>query len=55
MTDAVVNRLLARGPFKADEKFPSAPLREILRHDTSIRRFAGRNHRASGRLRRRRF
>jgi len=42
MTDAVVNRLLTIAPFSQmnAERFPKrTPLREILRHDTSIRRF----------------
>src|SRR3954463_15696671 len=42
MTEADVDRLLAIGPFSAmlPENFPKrTPLREILRHDTSIRRY----------------
>src|SRR6266700_7987486 len=42
MTDAVVDRLLAIAPFSQmdAERFPKrTPLREILRHDTSIRRY----------------
>lgn len=42
MTDAAVDRLLAVAPFREmdPEKFPKrTPLREILKHDTSIRRF----------------
>jgi len=42
MTDADVDRLLAIDPFNgmAPENFPKrTPLREILRHDTSIRRY----------------
>ncbi len=42
MTDAVVDRLLTIAPFSQmdAEKFPKrTPLREILRHDTSIRRY----------------
>src|SRR5947207_14121636 len=42
MTDAAVDRLLAIAPFRdmKAEKFPKrTPLREIVRHDTSIRRY----------------
>src|SRR5258708_17410813 len=42
MTEAELNRLLAIAPFSQmdAEKFPKrTPLREILRHDTSIRRY----------------
>src|SRR5437667_11487059 len=42
MSEADVGRLLAISPFKEmnPEKFPRrTPLREILRHDTSIRRY----------------
>src|SRR5204862_2574054 len=42
MTDADVDRLLAIPPFSkmSPENFPRrTPLREILRHDTSIRRY----------------
>lgn len=42
MTDAMVDRLLAIAPFSQmnAEKFPKrTPLREILRHDTSIQRY----------------
>jgi Fe-S-cluster-containing dehydrogenase component/CRP-like cAMP-binding protein len=42
LTDAVVNRLLGLAPFSRMDanKFPQrTPLREILRHDTSLRRF----------------
>ncbi|HUR45607.1 MAG TPA: cyclic nucleotide-binding domain-containing protein [Candidatus Saccharimonadales bacterium] len=42
MTDADVDRLLATAPFSEMDpaKFPSrTPLREILKHDTSIRRY----------------
>ena len=42
MTDAEVNRLLTIAPFSHmdPEKFPKrTPLREILAHDTSIRRY----------------
>jgi len=42
MTDAAVDRMLAIAPFSQmdPEKFPKrTPLREILRHDTSIRRY----------------
>jgi len=42
MTDADVDRLLAVAPFSqmSPDKFPRrTPLREILRHDTSIRRY----------------
>ena len=42
MTGAAVDRLLAVSPFREmnSEKFPKrTPLREILKHDTSIRRF----------------
>ena len=42
MTDAAVNRLLAIAPFSEMDaaKFPKrTPLREILAHDTSIRRY----------------